>query len=160
MSKFKTILIASDHRGFALKEKLKNYLEQKFFLKVDDLGTHCRDSCDYPLLAYSLAKEISKGRSARGILICNSGIGQSIVANRLTRVRAALCHNVKAARFSRQHNDSNILVLGSGFLNDSQAKRILGVWLNTKFLGGRHKRRLNQITKIEKEIMGEGRWNT
>ena len=157
MSKIKAILIASDHRGFALKEKLKNYLEKKFFFKVDDLGTHSKDSCDYPLLAYSLAKEISKGRSARGILICNSGIGQSIVANRLARVRAALCYNVKAARFSRQHNDSNILVLGSGFINDSQAKRILGVWLNTEFLGGRHKRRLNQIKEIEKEIMSEAR---
>jgi len=156
MSKFKTILIASDHRGFTLKEKLKNYLEKKFFLKVVDLGTHCQVSCDYPLLAYSLAKEISKGECARGILICNSGIGQSIVANRLARVRAALCYNVKAARFSRQHNDSNVLVLGSGFLNDSQAKRILGVWLNTEFLGGRHKRRLNQIKEIEKEILSEG----
>lgn len=153
----KTILIASDHRGFALKEKLKVYLTKKFFLKVKDLGTYCQDPCDYPLLAYQLAKEISKGKYRGGILICNSGIGHSIVANKVPGVRAALCYNTKAARFSREHNDSNILVIGSGFVNEIQAKRIIGTWLKTQFLGGRHKRRLDQITKIEREIMGEGK---
>jgi len=156
MQKTKTILIASDHRGFALKEKLKSYLAQKFSLIVQDLGTYSKDSCDYPLLAYNLAKEISKGRYSRGILICNSGIGNVIVANRLAGVRAAVCYNLKGARFSRQHNDSNILVLGAGFVNEALAKRITGVWLKTKFLGGRHQRRLNQIKEIEREILSEG----
>ncbi|MBU4346836.1 MAG: ribose 5-phosphate isomerase B [Candidatus Omnitrophica bacterium] len=147
-----TILIACDHRGFALKEKLKSYLQKKLLFKAKDLGTHSKESCDYPLLAYDLAREISKGRYKRGIIICSSGIGNSIVANRLPGVRAALCYNPKAARLSRQHNNSNVLVLGSAFVNETQAKRILYVWLNTQFQGGRHLRRLKQIRKIEKEI--------
>lgn len=150
--KVEIIIIASDHRGFLLKEKLKSYLEEKLLFKVKDLGAYSRESCDYPMLAYTLAKEVSLGKYSRGILICKSGIGNSIVANRFARVRAALCYNVKAARLSREHNDSNILVLGSDFVTQQQAKRILGVWLNTQFLGGRHKRRLNQIREIEKEI--------
>jgi len=148
----KTILIAADHRGFTLKDKLKPYLEKVFSLKVKDLGTYSKHPCDYPLFAYKLAQQISQGKYSRGILICNTGIGHAIVANRFSRVRAALCYNVRAARFSRQHNDSNVLVLGSGFLNSETAKRILGVWLKTEFLGGRHKRRLNQIAKLEKEM--------
>lgn len=147
----KTIPIASDHGGFVLKEKLKPYLKKMGF-KVEDLGTYSGKRCDYPEFAYVLAKEIASGKYNRGILICKSGIGNSIVANRLSGVRAALCYNVKAARLSREHNDSNILILGSTFVNLSQAKKILNVWLNTAFKGGRHRRRLNQIKKIEKEI--------
>jgi ribose 5-phosphate isomerase B len=145
------IVIASDHGGFGLKEKLKPYLEKKGF-KIKDLGTSSKDSCDYPEFAYSLAKAISGGKYKRGILICKSGIGNSIVANRLAGVRAALCYNVKAARLSRGHNDSNVLVLGSLFVNVNLAKKITGVWLNTEFKGGRHQRRLKQIKRIEKEI--------
>lgn len=147
----KKILIASDHAGFALKEKLKVYLEKKSF-KVKDLGTTSRDSCDYPDFSYSLARDISRGRYSRGILICNTGIGHSIVANRLPRVRAALCYNLRAARLSRQHNDSNVLVMGAAFVNVKLAKRILNVWLSTQFKGGRHSRRLNIIEEIEKKI--------
>ena len=145
------ILIASDHAGFNLKEKLKPYLE-KVGYKVKDLGTYSGDSCDYPNFSYNLAKGISQGKYKLGILICKTGIGNSIVANRLSGVRAALCYNVRAARLSRQHNDSNVLVLGSTFVNEKLAKRILYIWLNTEFQGGRHQRRLNQIKKIEKEI--------
>lgn len=154
--KLKTILIASDHAGFTLKEKLKPYLENNGF-KVKDLGAYSNQRCDYPNFAYGLAKEISAGKYLRGILICKTGIGNSIVANRLSGVRAALCYNVKAARLARQHNDSNILVLGSCFVNERLAKRILGIWLNTEFLGGRHKRRLNQIKEIEKKVAGHSR---
>lgn len=145
------ILIASDHAGFFLKEKLKIYLKKKQF-KVKDLGTYSNARCDYPEFSYNLAKQISLGRYRRGILICKTGIGNDIVANRLTGVRAALCYNVRASRLSRQHNDSNVLVLGSAFVNESLAKRILRVWLNTKFLGGRHRRRINQIRKLERQI--------
>jgi ribose 5-phosphate isomerase B len=148
----KRIVIGSDHAGFVLKEKLKAYLQKKGF-KVKDAGTHSEDRCDYPRFAYSVAKDISSGREKRGVLICKSGIGNSIAANKLMRVRAALCYNTKAARLCREHNDSNILVLGSAFVNEGQAKRILDVWLDTEFLGGRHKRRLNQIRKIEEEVM-------
>ena len=147
------ILIASDHGGFALKESLKPYLEKKGF-NVRDLGAFSESRCDYPEFAYSLAKQISQGKFKRGILICKSGIGNSIVANRLSGVRAALCVNVKCAQLSREHNDSNVLVLGSLFVSPVLAKKITGVWLNTKFEGGRHKRRLNQIKEIERKIRG------
>jgi len=147
----KRIVIASDHAGFALKEKLKLFLEKKNF-KVKDLGTYSKVRCDYPVTAYSLAKEIAQGKYKQGILICKTGIGNSIVANRLARVRAALCYNVKAARLSREHNDSNILVLGSSFVNPGLAKRVLNIWLSTQFKRGRHQRRLNQLKKIEREL--------
>ncbi|MBM3251411.1 MAG: ribose 5-phosphate isomerase B [Candidatus Omnitrophica bacterium] len=146
----KKIIIASDHAGFLLKEKLIAYLKEKGFC-VKDLGAYSRGRCDYPVFAYGLAKQISRAKYKRGILICKSGIGNSIVANRLTGVRAALCYNIKAARFAREHNDSNVLVLGSAFVNEGLAKRILNVWLASGFLGGRHKRRLNIIKKIEKK---------
>ena len=145
------ILIASDHAGFDFKEKIKPYLLKKG-LRVRDLGTYSKEHCDYPEFSYKLAKEISSGRYKREILLCKSGIGHSIVANRLPGVRAALCYNVKAAKLSREHNDSNVLIMGSIFVNLSLAKRIIGVWLKTDFQGGRHLRRLNQIKKIEKEI--------
>jgi len=147
----KNILIASDHAGFALKEKLKAYLGKLGF-RVKDLGTHSKERCDYPGFAYAVAKAISRRRYKKGILICKSGIGNSIVANRLPRVRAALCFNIRAAKLSREHNDSNVLVLGSAFVNEKLAKAILRVWLETEFLGGRHLRRLHQITEIEKMI--------
>ena len=145
----KTILIASDHAGFRLKEKIKPYLESKGF-KVRDLGAYSKERCDYPAFAYNLAKGISLRKYKQGILICKTGIGNAIVANRLTGVRAALCYNVLAARLSREHNDSNVLVLGSVFVNIGLAKRIISAWLKTGFIGGRHKRRLNQIKEIEK----------
>jgi len=147
----KPILIACDHAGFSLKEKVKRFLAKKG-VGVKDLGTLLPRACDYPQFAYRLAKAISNKRSTQGILICKTGIGNTIVANRLPGVRAALCYNVKAARLSREHNDSNVLVLGSAFVNEKLAQRILGIWLKTPFLGGRHRRRLNQLRKIEKGI--------
>lgn len=147
----KTILIASDHAGFILKEKLKIYLIKKGFA-VKDLGTDSLDSCDYPVFAYNLAKLISQGKYQQGILICKTGIGNSIVANKLKGVRAALCYNVKAAKLSREHNDSNVLVLGAAFVDERLAHRILDIWLKTKFKGGRHQRRLNKIREIERGI--------
>jgi ribose 5-phosphate isomerase B len=147
----KKIAIASDHAGFRLKETLKSILEKKGFA-VKDFGTFSQERCDYPEFAYRASLAVSKGKIKQAVLICKSGIGNSIVANKLPRVRAALCYNVKAAELSRQHNDSNILVLGAGFVNPSLAKKILTVWLGTSFEGGRHKRRLNQINAVEKTI--------
>jgi len=141
------VLIAADHAGFALKEKLKNYLVAKG-IKVEDLGTYSKERCDYPEYAYALAKGIAKGKASRGILICKSGIGNSIVANRVPKVRAALCYNLTAAKLSREHNDSNVLVLGSAFVKVALAKRIAWTWLNTAFLGGRHLRRVKLIEKL------------
>jgi len=147
------ILIASDHAGFALKEKLRAYLQKKS-IGVKDLGTYSPERCDYPLYAYELAKNISSGKFKRGILICKSGIGNSIVANRLPKVRAALCDSIKITKLSRQHNDSNVLVMGSGFVKADLAQRMILAWLNTKFLGGRHLRRINLINQIDKKIRG------
>jgi len=149
----KEILIASDHGGFVLKEKLKTFLGKKGF-KVKDLGPFTKERCDYPEFAYSLASKVSKGRFKRGILICKSGIGNSIVANRLSGVRAALCYNIKAAKLSRMHNDSNVLVLGSIFVKPKLAERIASAWLNTGFEGGRHTKRLSQIREIERKARG------
>ena len=145
------LLIAADHAGFVLKEKLKAYLQKKA-ISVKDLGTYSQDRCDYPLYAYELAKNISSGKFKRGILICKSGVGTSIVANRLPGVRAALCDNLKITKLSRQHNDSNVLVLGSAFVKADLAKRMVWAWLNTKFLGGRHLRRIKLINQIDKKL--------
>lgn len=150
----KPILIASDHAGFALKAELIKHLLKKR-LNVRDLGTYTQDSCDYPFYAYLLAKSISRKKSSRGILICKTGIGNSIVANRFPGVRASLCTSVETAKLTRQHNDSNVLVLGSGFTTESTAKKILDAWLAEKFEGGRHKRRLNILRKIEEELGAE-----
>lgn len=147
----KTILIAADHGGFILKEKLKIFLAKKGF-RAKDLGTYSQERCDYPIFAARLGRLISEGKYQRGVLICKSGIGNSIVANRFPGVRAALCHSVKVARLSREHNDSNVLLLGSLFVDEKTAKKILGIWLKTKFIGARHKRRLDMIKKIEKEL--------
>ncbi len=145
------LLIAADHAGFSLKEKLKAYLDKKG-IGLKDLGAYSKERCDYPLYAYELAKNISSGKYKRGILICKSGIGNSIVANRLPGVRAALCHNIAIAKLSREHNDSNVLVLGSAFVKADLAKRIISIWLNTKFLGGRHLKRVRLINRIDKKI--------
>lgn len=147
----KSIAVASDHAGFALKEKLKPYLIKKGF-KVKDLGAYSKERVDYPLFAFELARAVSRRTYSRGVLICKSGIGNSIVANRFPDVRASLCYNIRAAKMTREHNDSNVLVLGSAFVNEDKAKRILNVWLDTKFLGGRHRRRLKQIEDIERKL--------
>jgi len=149
----KKIIIAADHGGFALKESLKPYLKKKGF-SVTDLGTFSSERCDYPALAFNLARQINKGKFEKGILICKSGIGNSIVANRVPGVRAALCGNVKSARLSREHNDSNVLVLGSIFVKLPLAKKISAAWLKAEFQGGRHQRRLDQIKAIERKIRG------
>jgi len=149
--KGKLIFLAADHGGFALKEKLKAYLLGRGY-GVRDLGAHSAERCDYPVFAFALARQVARTKAGRGILICKSGIGNSIAANRVRGVRAALCYNVKAARLSREHNDSNVLVLGSLFVNEQLARRIAGIWLNTGFQAGRHSRRLALIRKLEKKI--------
>jgi len=147
----KEIVIGSDHAGFPLKEKIIGYLHKQG-LKLKDVGTYTTESCDYPDFAAKVASDIASHKNKRGILICKTGIGNSITANRFKGVRAALCYNVKAAQLSRQHNDSNILVLGKAFVPFKLAKKIIAVWLSTDFEGGRHARRLNKIKKIEKTL--------
>ena len=145
----KRIIIGSDHRGFVLKDKLKKYLKSRDY-RVTDIGAFSKQSCDYPETAYTVAKAVSGKKFTKGILICYSGIGNCIVANKIPGVRAAVCYNVKLARLSREHNDTNILVLAAGFITQTGARKILDSWLNTRFSAGRHLRRLNKIKKIEK----------
>ena len=151
MPEKKNIVIGSDHGGFSLKEKLKVFLMKRGY-KVKDIGCFNTESCDYPKYAYVVAQEVSSGKFPQGILICKSGIGNSIVANKVKGIRAALCYNLKAARLSRQHNDANLLVLGSLFIKEALAKRMVSAWLTTEFEGGRHLRRVKQIKEIEDRL--------
>jgi len=142
------IAIASDHAGFGLKNRILRYLAEK---KVEalDLGTDGRDSVDYPDFACEVAESVSMGKTDRGILICGTGIGMSIAANKFPGVRAALCHNALTAEASRRHNDANILVLGERVLDEEAAIQIVRIWLETEFEAGRHQRRLDKIRAIE-----------
>lgn len=142
------VAIGCDHGGFLMKEELARFLKSRGW-SLKDLGAFSEESMDYPDTAYKVAKHVSGGRAWRGILICKSGIGNSIVANKVPGVRAALCSTIKAARLSRQHNDSNVLVLGSLFVNKTKMKKMVEVWLKTPFEGGRHLRRLKKIERIE-----------
>ncbi len=143
------IAIGADHRGFSLKQILKAALEM-MGIAVADMGTFSAESVDYPEYAKKVAKCISEKQCPRGVLICGSGIGMSIAANKFPGVRAALCHDVQTAQMSRQHNDSNILVLGES-IDPEIAKSMLKVWCETPFDGGRHQRRKEQINEIELE---------
>ncbi|KJJ83752.1 RpiB/LacA/LacB family sugar-phosphate isomerase [Candidatus Omnitrophus magneticus] len=150
----KNIVIASDHGGFLLKEKIKNFLLAKGYI-VKDAGTNSIEPCDYPKFGFLAAKEVSKKKGARGIVICKSGIGMSIVANKMPGVRAALCHTVEDARSSREHNDVNVLALSSNKLSFKKANGIICVWLDTAFLGDRHARRVQAIKAMEKKIFNK-----
>lgn len=142
------ILIAADHGGIKLKSDLVKFLK-KLHVSVQDLGTNSEDSVDYPDYALKLAKTVGKGKSQKGILICKSGIGMAISANKVPGVRAALCVNKKMAELSRQHNNANVLVLGAAFVPSKKAEGIVKTWLNTEFEGGRHERRIKKITDYE-----------
>jgi len=149
-----TIAIGSDHGGFELKEILVDFLKEKGY-KVKDFGTHSRESCDYPRFSYDVASGVAKESYKKGVLICKSGIGSAIAANKVPGIRAAVCNSKEEAELSRKHNDANIIVFGSKFISSEDAKKILTVWLTTEHEGGRHKRRVDQIKEIEKKISEE-----
>lgn len=141
----KNILIASDHAGFEMKEFLGKYLKSQKY-KVDDCGTNSsKEPVDYPDYAHKLCGFIKLGKAEKGILICGSGIGMSIAANKHKNIRAALCTSVEMAETSRKHNDANVLVLGSRITTNELAKDIVDMFLKTKFEGGRHKTRVEKI---------------
>ena len=140
------IAIGADHGGYKLKQLLMPYLRRKRY-SVIDLGTYSEERCDYPIFVKRATKLLLNKKVKMGILICKSGLGMSMAANRTKGIRAALCHNVKMARTSRQHNDANILVLGANYVKENLAKRMCDVFLNGKFLGGRHARRVKQIDR-------------
>ncbi|MDG1285994.1 MAG: ribose 5-phosphate isomerase B [Rickettsiales bacterium] len=139
-----TIAIASDHAGVDLKAQLIKELNALGYTPLD-LGTHSTESVDYPDYAHAVAGKISSGETSRGIVICGSGIGISIAANRHTNIRAALCHSGLDARLSRKHNDANVLALGARIIGIENAKDALRNFLSTEFEGGRHKKRVDKI---------------
>ena len=139
----KTVIIASDHAGFALKETIKKFLKKKR-KKIIDLGTHNEDSVDYPDFAHLLAKKIKRSNNI-GILVCGSGAGMYITANKHRNVRAALCYNVKSTKLSRQHNNANVMAIGARLTKKNVALRCVNTFIKTNFIGGRHLRRINKI---------------
>ncbi|MFM2139808.1 MAG: ribose-5-phosphate isomerase [Gemmatimonadota bacterium] len=144
MSPAERIPIGSDHAGFELKEKLEAVLTGLGYA-VDDVGTHSTASTDYPDYAHPVASQVESGRAKRGILLCGTGLGMSYAANRHHGVRAAVAWTPEVAALSRQHNDSNVLVLPARFLTEAEATRILTTWLETPFDGGRHEARVKKI---------------
>ena len=139
-----TILIASDHAGFDLKQHLADHLRAKGW-QVEDLGTHSMDSVDYPDFGRALADAVAEGKAERGVLVCGSGIGISMAANRNPAVRAANCYDVTSARLSRQHNDANVIALGARLIGPETAVQCLDAFLETPFEGGRHQRRVDKL---------------
>ena len=141
---FKTACIASDHAGFKLKEMIKNYLIDRR-VPIIDLGPFTNQSVDYPDFAKKLANRIKSEKSDVGILVCGSGTGMAISANKIKKIRAAVCYNLKSTRLSRQHNNANIIALGSRLTKKSLSLKLVEVFLRTKFEGGRHLKRIKKI---------------
>lgn len=144
------VAIGSDHGGFRLKEEIKTQLTE---LQVDsyDFGTYTPASVDYPDISRQVAEAVAKGEYERGIIVCGTGIGVSIAANKIKGIRAALCNDVFSAQMSREHNDANILTLGERVIGFGLARMIVEVWLKTEFAGGRHACRVGKIMDLEKD---------
>ncbi len=140
------VIIGCDHAAFELKEKIKALLQDRG-IQVEDVGTTGAASVDYPDYGKQVASQVSAGRFQRGILLCGTGLGMSMVANRFPGVRAALCHDLFGALMARKHNDANILVLGGRVTGDILAAEIVAAWLETPFEGGRHQNRLDQFNQ-------------
>lgn len=138
------IAIGSDHGGYEYKEQIVSHLKEKGYECVD-VGTYSTDSCDYPVIARAVTTKITTGEADRGILICGTGIGMSIVANKVKGIRAALCGDTFSARVSRAHNNSNVLCLGERVIGINLAMDIVDIWLESKFEGGRHQRRVDMM---------------
>jgi len=145
------IAIGADHAGYELKEKIKAHLQQQGH-ELTDEGTVSKDSVDYPDYAREVCRRVVSGEAARGVLVCTSGIGMSIIANKFPGVRAALVQDLDGARSSREHNDANVLVLSGAKTDKSLARQIIDAWLATPFAGGRHQRRVDKITQTEKDL--------
>ena len=142
--KIKNVILASDHAGFRLKEVIKRFLIKKRN-KVLDLGTNSADSVDYPDFAHRLSNKMKKDKDQFGVLICGSGIGMDITANKHKNIRAALCYNTKSAKLSRQHNNANVIAIGARLTKKKVALKCVDTFLKTKFKGGRHLLRIKKI---------------
>lgn len=141
------IALGSDHAGYSLKEEIKKYLDLKE-IPFTDFGTFKIDSSDYPEFAYKVGNAIANTECDRGILICGTGIGMSITANKIRGIRAAVVNSEEGAKMSRLHNDANVLCLGARMVEPENALKILDIWINTSFEGGRHQKRTNLITQL------------
>jgi ribose 5-phosphate isomerase B len=150
------IAIGADHAGFVLKERLRARLEADGH-KVVDAGTHSEESCDYPDFASSVAQQVAGGRADRGVLVCSTGLGMAMAANKVVGVRAAPVERPDQAKLTREHNDANVLALGARFLNEDQAAELVDIFLRTEFAGGRHARRVDKLARIDQmaEIVNE-----
>ncbi len=146
------IAIGCDHGGYRLKEEIKKYLEEKQ-IPYKDLGCMNEERVDYPNVAKEVAKEVQAKNCEKGILICRSGIGMSMVANKFKGIRCVLCHDEFTAKYSRLHNDGNVLALGADVVSENEAICILRMWLATEFEGGRHQERIDLIKDVEAENM-------
>ncbi len=147
------LIMGGDHAAYELKEKVKAYLIT-LGVRVEDVGVFSESSSDYPDYGIKVAQEVSSGEFERGILMCGTGLGMSMVANRFVHVRAALCDSIFAASMSRRHNDSNILVMGGRVIGEGLAREIVKVWLETPFEGARHKERLNKFDLLGEHVKG------
>ena len=143
------IAVGSDHAGFRAKENIKKYLESEGY-GVDDVGTHSEESVDYPDFAFAVAERIASGQNPLGVLVCATGIGVSIAANKVEGIRAALAHDSLTARRAREHNDANVIALGGKIVGDDEAIAIVQEFLNARFAGGRHQRRIDKITEMDR----------
>jgi len=147
----KVIALGADHGGFLLKEKVKEMLAKKGY-KVEDAGTYSASSCDYPKFGFKAASKVFQKKAFRGIVICKTGIGMAIAANKLPGVRAGVCTSREDAISARKHNDTNVLVLAAKKISSVKAMNIVDAWLTTKALKGRHSRRVKQIKEFERKI--------
>jgi ribose 5-phosphate isomerase B len=150
------VAVGTDHRGYALRARIIDLL-QRLGHEVDDLGTYSAEAVDYPDIAARVARKVAHGEAQRGILICGTGLGMCITANKFPGVRAAPCHDDLTAELSRRHNDSNILCLSADLLGERLVDRMVELWLTTPFEGGRHARRVDKIAALEREISEEHR---
>lgn len=146
------IVIGSDHGGYKLKEEIKKYLDEKE-IEYEDFGAFSEERVDYPDIAKEVSKAVQSKKCDRGILICRSGYGMAMVANKFKGIRSAPCFCEEAAKFSRMHNDTNVLALGADYITTGEAIAIVRMWIATEFEGGRHKERLDMVAEIENENM-------
>lgn len=144
------ILLASDHAGYELKETIKGFLKKDGYA-YEDMGAHSRESVDYPDYVLKVAEAVAKGEADRGIVMCGTGIGSCIAANKVPGIRCALCDDPVSAKYARLHNDANVLSMGERIIGPEIAREIVHQFLTTKFEGGRHARRLEKITQIEEK---------
>jgi len=142
------IALASDHAGYALKKELEGWLKDRGH-EIRDFGTYTEESCDYAVYGYRASKAVADGEFDRGILICGTGIGMSLAANKVKGIRCVVCSEPFSAKLSRNHNDSNVLAMGSRVVGSELAKMIVEIWLENEFEGGRHQRRIDLVADIE-----------